>query len=348
MALVALGKLASRPLVISVPTRAGGYTVTMPTAPVAKGEKLAGKDRLEEARSTLAKSIAEFVPDSSTAEGWVAEFERHCDGPPTAELFADFTALLYLRTKIPQGAPGHLAVSSCYTYLRYVTGPHRYKRFSHLPCFRAVETEAASIGSKKKAPSAGLDHIAVVKDWMANGPNAELKDRSGAWIQTCTGGRTIDVKRLRGGGLQLTKDRTISAVSWLWTKSIRQPKDAKVAHPPQCVRDAMGPAPFSEKQWSEWSKGGEAFALPKYDSAEVNVHLARLSKDFTEKLTSTSLRDIYNRLVAGHCDNDTSAMVKFTPHKSAKSLDASYMFGRKVSKKKEAKKEGKKETKKKH
>ena len=58
-------------------------------------------------------------------------------------------------------------------------------------------------------------------------------------------------------------------------------------------------------------KGGvvtQPFA--EYDAESINEQLVVLSEGFSEKLLSTSLRDVYNRIAAECCNNDAEKMVK--------------------------------------
>ena len=234
--------------------------------------KLPDRSNLDAGRSLLSAKIKEYVPDTTTAQEWCKCFESFCgDEPHSAALFSDFCAMVYFRTTIPKGQPGRLEVSSVCTYLRYVV--LKYKKYSVLPCFKAIETEAGSLGSQRKAPSACGEHLAKVQHWLQKGPAAKLKLRSAAWMQTTTGGRSIDVNRLRGGGLIL-ENRQVKSVDWKWTKSIKRPSDAKTVFPPRPIRDAVGPAPFTAAQWKLWSgQDGMARPFATFTSAEVNDEL---------------------------------------------------------------------------
>jgi hypothetical protein len=156
-------------------------------------------------------------------------------------------------------------------------------------------------------------------------------------LQTASGGRVVDVNRVRAGGITWgTKDGkivSIRSLDWKWTKSIKRAKDGKTVFPPPQISDAIGPAPFSVKEWQSWCKreGNLTRPFSEYDTKAINAALRDLSQGFSERLTSTSLRDVYNRLVAEVCDNDATKMVQYTPHRSAKSLQSSYMSGRKIS-----------------
>jgi hypothetical protein len=330
---IPLGAVASQRLRVRVAS--SEQEVFFTVAPIAAGEKLPARHHLEDGRRALNATIKEYVPDNSTAASWVTEFELFCGGQPTNELFADFCALVYYRTRIPKGQPGHLAVSSAATYLRYVT--LKYKKYGHHPSFRAVETEAGSLGSAGKAPTAGEDHHNFLRTWFQSGPADELRLRGGAWLQTASGGRVVDVNRVRAGGITWgTKDGkivSIRSLDWKWTKSIKRAKDGKTVFPPPQISDAIGPAPFSVKEWQSWCKreGNLTRPFSEYDTKAINAALRDLSQGFSERLTSTSLRDVYNRLVAEVCDNDATKMVQYTPHRSAKSLQSSYMSGRKIS-----------------
>ena len=332
---VSLGSVSSQPLRIRVPSKEGETFLLHKTPSMEPKAKLPDRSNLDAGRSLLSAKIKEYVPDTTTAQEWCKCFESFCgDEPHSAALFSDFCAMVYFRTTIPKGQPGRLEVSSVCTYLRYVV--LKYKKYSVLPCFKAIETEAGSLGSQRKAPSACGEHLAKVQHWLQKGPAAKLKLRSAAWMQTTTGGRSIDVNRLRGGGLIL-ENRQVKSVDWKWTKSIKRPSDAKTVFPPRPIRDAVGPAPFTAAQWKLWSgQDGMARPFATFTSAEVNDELEILSEGFDLKLTSTSLRDVYNRLVADFCDNDAEKMKQYTPHKSAKSLSSSYLSGRKVSIKKSA------------
>jgi hypothetical protein len=353
---VKLGIVGSQPLETKV--LGGALTIRHPMTPVT-GKLPAIEERasaLAIGQVALGAAIAAYVPDSTTAEGWVKEFEEYAasvtpDSPaPTAAHFADFTAMVYYRTTLPHGTKGRLEVSSACTYLRYVVA--KYKKFSALPAFRAVETEAASKGAQRKAPSAGDDLVAVLKGWFASGPQElparptllqqkAMRTRLGAWLQTTTGGRCIDVSQLRSGGVKLRAGgrEGILSVEWRWTKTIKKPVDAKAVFPPPRVNSEIGPMPCSEKQWLIWAKDPLFRPFEGYCSADVNVELKALSAGFTEAITSTSLRDVYNRLIAEVCDNDQGRMVRYTPHKSAKSIAGSYLVGRTISVPKIAKKE---------
>ena len=329
---VQLGPVSLQPLRIRIPSVHGDTIVT-----VCGKSKLPSKDHLEAGRQALGKAIKEYVPETTTAKDWCKEFEIFCGSEPhSAELFSDFCALVYYRTTINKGVPGHLSVSSACTYLRYVTA--KYKRYAAFPCFRAIETEAGSLGAYHKAPSVGDEHLQHLKLWFAQGPTDKQKVRCAAWLQTATGGRPIDISRLRCGGLVMDGAH-VKSVEWKWTKSIKKAKDAKTVFPPKTLQEKIGPAPFDAKQWKAWGgKDGTDRPFIKYCAGTINKELYMLCEEYDEQLTSTSLRDIYNRLIAEICDNDAEAMLRYTPHKSAVSLKSSYLSGRSFSKRKAAKK----------
>ena len=337
-----VGGQAHRTLVV------GGGIVVEPAFPVMDHHsKLPPIDLLHQAKELQAARIKEYTTEAKSADQWISEFEKFCQPEaPTATHFEDFSALVYIRTTIPKGQSGHLEVSSVATYMRYIVA--KYRKFSLLPCLKAIETEAGSLGASRKAPSIGDDLLNKIKLWMTTSQDDEgLKLRGGTWLQIGTGGRPCDVSRLRAGGI-LFASRTegtgrqakniitaISHLDWKWTKSIKCTKDAKSVFPPAPVYALLGPAPFTVEDWNRWHKQDMTVRpLANYCSGDVNVELATLSADYTEKLTSTSLRDVYNRLIASICDNNASEMLKFTPHRSAKSISSSYMTGRKLSVKK--------------
>lgn len=325
----------SEPVIKKIPSKT---TATPPPSsinstppPPAASTKVPDRTHLTESLSLLHSTIKQFVPDCGTSDDWVAEFELYCkdEEKPNPVLFEEFCALVYSRTRIGKGNPGHIAVSSCCTYLRYVT--LKYKRFAHLPCFKAIQTEAGSIGSLKKAPAADSELIEILKNWFAAGPAEDVIARGGAYLQTISGGRPIDVKRLRGGGMVFS-GRDIRSIDWRWTKSIKKAKDAKTVFPPEEIFQKLGPPPFTPEQWKKWGgRDGLLFPFADYTSDLVNMHLKELSKGFSEKLLSTSLRNIYHEVLGVTCENDAAKMARFTPHKGCKSLQSSYMSGRKVS-----------------
>lgn len=333
--LVVLGAVGSQPLRIHIP-RSGGRD-TYIEVPVAPGERLPPMSVLEEARARLKKTVDAFVPSTTSAASWVSEFEAFAKkraeetGQSLAECWPDFVALVYFRTTLKVGTPGYLMISSALTYLRYVT--LRYKGLAHAPCFRAVETEAGSIGSLKKAPTADEDLTQKVVQWMQKGPDEKLKVRSAAWLQCSSGGRSIDVARVRGGCLTF-KDKNLHCVDWRWTKSIKRGRDAKAVFILPQVQAALGPPPFSEQQWKAWA-GQDLMGMPfsKVSNATTNEELAGICQGYDRKLTTTSLRDIYNRIVAAHCDNDPVKMMQYTPHLNAKSISSSYLSGRSTAQK---------------
>lgn len=333
---VKLGAVAMQPLRIHVPAspsaRKGAAVVTV--APVMG--RLPGPDRLGVARTRLQDAIREYVPATTTADGWVAEFENFCRNEkgevlPSAELFSDFAAMLHYRCTLEKGVPGRLEVSSVNTYLGYVV--KKYKRFALLPAMRAIATKAGSILPQHKAPTACTEHMDRILDWIHMGPADKLMLRGGAWLQCATGGRPIDICRLRGGGLRL-QDRVLRTVDWRWTKSIKNAKDAKGVWIHKVIQERVGQAPFSDQQWLSWS-GEDKMLRPfeDYTADDINEELETLSHEFDAKATSTTLRDFYNELMRGVCENDTEQMVLYTPHKSAKSLRASYTSGRTTTKK---------------
>ena len=81
---------------------------------------------------------------------------------------------------------------------------------------------------------------------------------------------------------------------------------------------------------------------------QINEELAFLSEGYDRSITTTSLRDIYHRVVDIRCNRDPTEMMKYTPHLNAKSISSSYLIGRettqKVAKTKTPSKAAKKET----
>ena len=76
MAIVRLGSVASIPLKIMVPGKAGKKFYTCPVSPiVVPRSKLPGLDRIDEARKVLEVAMGTFVPDGKTATEWILEFE---------------------------------------------------------------------------------------------------------------------------------------------------------------------------------------------------------------------------------------------------------------------------------
>ena len=345
MTTLSLGAVGSQPLRVQVVgknfSREQKFVVLAQPRSELKHNKVSLGD-VEAGRKLLEQKIEMYVPSKETAESWIEAFEKFRSdwrlkqseqgvnrGENLAAEFTDFVAALYSRTQLKDShghkLPGFLEVASVYTYLRYVSQKYPSVRF--MPAFKAVETESSSIGCKNKAPKIDPSCLKKVLMWISQGPAAELKKRAGAWLQCAAGGRVCDVARLRGPGLQLTPERYPKIVDWRWTKSIKRSADAKTVHPPECVWKKVGPAPFTVKDWTTWSERHE-FPLHDYS---INDELAELSKDFSEKLTSTSLRDVYHEIIDDFCDHDPKKMQAYTVHKSAKSIAASYMSGRRVA-----------------
>ena len=343
------GRLSSQPLVVTVVAPSGLAEKTVEGRLHLRAEKF-DPAMIGKGRALLDKKIAQYVPSTQTADEWNATFdcylqERQFSNPAAsvASIFEDFCAALYARTTLCHVAKdgsvtrlaGFLEVSSVYTYLRYIT--MRRRSLAFLPSFRAIETEASSIGAKHKAPKADSTVREILRDWIAQQPkdDAEHRTRAGCWLQTVTGGREVDINRLRGGGVELrTHDASsrklfVHSVDWSWTKSIKKSKDSKTCHPPEEAFALMGFAPFTRADWLRWSK--KEFVLGDY---QVNPSLKELCKvrDIRPILTSTSLRDIYHDIVKEVCKKDPEQMKKYTPHKSSKSLSASYMSSRKTAK----------------
>jgi len=339
---VRLGAIGSQPLKVKVVgTKAVIAVPAFPIKPVDSVTKMPCAEAIAEGARLLSDAQKQYVPDGTTQASWITAFETFCEQagkPKDAVGFADFAAGLYYRYKsIPKGQPGHLEISSVYTYLRYVC--KKYKQFTLLPSFKSIETEAASVGCLNKAPRAGTEHREALKEYIHQGPESQIRLRGACWLQCVTGGRTCDVSRLRAGGLEFNQDLSISKLNWRWTKSIKKPSDGKFVSPPKIVFDEMGTAPFTARQWRSWG-GKDLMSMPfdSYCSDKINPELKVISKDFSMNLTSTSLRDIYHEVVGEVCDKDPVKMVRFTPHKDPKSLAASYLGGRKTTTRK-AKKE---------
>jgi hypothetical protein len=320
MSTVKLGSLGSQALKVMV-YRADGKSSTSICVPMLQRQKLMPEINLEQARQAMATSIAEFVPSRTTADGWIQEFELFHPAGVLAERWADFCALVYLRTRLKKADLGFLEVSSCATYLRYVT--QKYKALASAPCFRAIETEAGSVGPKHKAAAAGAQLVARVVRFFHDS-SKPFVERAGAWMQTTTGARPIDVSQLCGGGATFEPSRLVS-VDWRWTKSIKKPKDAKSVDMPPGIAAIVGPPPFSPAKWRKLSGDGSVRPLKEYSSSSINPFLKELSSGFTEKITSATLRDVYHQHLKEFCGGDEVMMARYTVHRSGKSLRSSYM-----------------------
>lgn len=293
--------------------------------------KLPPVSSLNEARALLEEAKKTFVPSHTTSDAWIAEYVAFCEGTTSNEKWNDFVALLLYRTTIPAGSPGHLHITSAYTYMKYILKDRRFYKHTFSDATKALETKSSKVGPIRKAPTLGEEHAANVLQYIHSGDPAELKLRSGLWCQVVTGGRRVDVSRL-GLNCMNWGEEIIESVHWRWTKSIRKAGDSKLCPSLEEVREMAGPPPFTLEEWTQWchnSKDGCGFE--DYSNASANQKLAELSVGFSERATTTSLRDIFHRVLAKVCDRDSSAMVRFTQHRTGKTLQSVYQEKRKIS-----------------
>lgn len=295
-----------------------------------KGSKLPGT-MLDEARELLKCAKNTYVPSHTQADGWVKEYEKFCSGNTSPEKWDDFVALLLLRTSFQPEEKGHLHITSAYTYMRYVLQDRRFYRHSFAESTKALETKAGKIGPIRKAPSLGVEHAENILKYIHTGDAADLKLRSGLWCQVATGGRRVDVSRLGQNCMNWT-DGFIDSIHWRWTKSIKNPGNAKLCPTLDEVRSMAGPPPFTEDEWIAWcSADAEGCGLSSYSNNAANTKLDELSNNFTERATTTSLRDIFHRILAQVHNKDSNAMVRFTQHRTGKTLQSVYQERRKLS-----------------
>lgn len=193
-----------------------------------------------------------------------------------------------------------------------------------------------------------MDILEYIHTGVLNGASSPAtqeaeKIRAGMWLQLCVGGRSVDISRLRANSLEWESLHEFNSTHWRWTKSIRQAQHAKLAPASDDVRSLLGRPPFSKETWEKWAEeNNEGFSLSNYHYSIVNPILLAIAGEYSPVPTTTSLRDAFHVKLGEVCGRDADLMLKFTPHRSAQSLRASYMEHRPVcQKKKEAKRDTK-------
>lgn len=333
---VSLGPLASQPIIMSVGDGKG-----LSLAPLMRGsDRLLPIHQLPFAREYLHTLEVRYVPAHTTADLWVSEYDRFImsegKGKDSAATWEVFVALLVGRTQIPRGESGHLDFSSVSTYLKYITSANRYRWHESSPPTRAVRTAAAAVGPSHLAPRLCGEHAQRILDYIHFAPaNESLEDKmlkAGVWSQLCTGGRAIDISRLREDSFSW-EDRVVKATYWRWTKSIRTTQHAKYAPTVEHIRSLIGEPPFTENQWRSWGLKNEGHPLGTYTASLANSKLKELSQGFSPHATTTSLRDHFHKELAKIFEEDADKMVRHTPHRSSNSLRSNYLNQRKITKK---------------
>ena len=324
--MIPVGELGSRPIVLATGIRQEDLASAKIDA------KLVSYDALPGALQTLQAAVDRYVPGRETAESWQQCFKqfREMHPGPVEDQFQAFTALLYARTKLPADSKGHLLVSSVHTYLKYVCSGESFKlRFQD--CFRAIETQAGSVGTTHVAPSINEEQLPRILGYIADVKNDPV-DRMGLWLQCHGGGRPIDAARIRQNGLDFTTNSSeitdhIRGIIWRWAKNISKPGQAKYSPTLKEVLAEFGPPPVDKKSWLEMCKKSD-YPLEAYTSSRVNLLLKEIYKDSSPAPTSTSLRDLCHQVLAKKYDCNAEAMIKHTPHRSTKSMQGNYIANR--------------------
>ena len=319
--MIAVGQVGRRPLCLAV--------AASPACRVVVDAKLCGKlldeEHLPRCRAILLEVKKKFVPSRETADEWREAFEtfrRSRAGDSVQDCFDDFAALLYGRTKLKEDEPGKLMVSSVRTYLSYIaSGRLEFLRYGD--SFRAVDTQAGSIGSQRVAPVVSNDQLQTILSYVHSGAAEELKTRLGMYLQCYGGGRTVDVRRLRQNGLEWAESGvTIDAFIWRWAKNIQGNSQVKYCPTVPEVLALFGSPPVSAPEWRQLCEKDE-YPLEEYDAQAVNAQLAHLCPG--SGVTSTSLRDLCHKVLKEKYGANANKIVVHTPHRSTKALMSTYL-----------------------
>lgn len=224
-------------------------------------------------------------------------------------------------------------VSSVHTYLKYVAAGKLYN-LRHTDSFRAIETEAGSIGSTRVAPSFNQVQVDSLMRFIHD-PSEESVGRMGMWLQCFGGGRPIDCARMRKNGIDwsvaskpaLTDE--VRGLIWRWAKNISKAGQAQYCPSTEEAMEVFGPPPLLQAEWN--AIASVAFPLEKYTSSYVNGILRRLCAGAEPMPTSTSLRDLCHQILAARYSGDAARMVVHTPHRSTRAMQANYISNRPVS-----------------
>ena len=294
--------------------------------------KLLSYESLSLSLRNLDDTIKKYVPPNDTAKEWREIFEQFCEIHPGARevQWRNFVALLYGRTKLTPKTPGFLLVSSVHTYLKYIAvGDNFLLRFTD--CFKAIETQAGSIGTTRVAAricATEIDRILLV----ISDTERPMELRMGFWLQCYGGCRPIDAARIRENGIDWSDEANpslnecddVQALIWRWAKNIR-----RGSHTQYCpsVKEVFGDPPASQKEWRDMCRQKE-YPLEAYSSKAVNDILKELFDDAEVKPTSTSLRDLCHQILKKKFAGVAEQMMVHTVHRSSKSLQAAYLANR--------------------
>jgi len=296
--------------------------------------KLVSYDALPHSIDKLDELIKKFVPSTATADDWREFFQkfRVTHPGPIEDQFKNFTALLYARTNLPPSVRGHLLVSSVCTYLKYIAVKELFFLRSE-PCFKAIETQAGSIGTTRIAPKLGASSIDCILEIISD-PSRDIVLRLGFWFQCHGGCRCTDVSRVRENAIDwkdndpsVNQSDEVQALIWRWAKNIRSGSQTQYCPTLAEVTEVFGPPPVTQIAWKQMCAAKE-YPLEGYNSSIVNATLKELFEGAASCPTSTSLRDCCHRILWTKYGGKASEMIAHTVHRTTKSMQATYSANR--------------------